>query len=253
MKPNQLTLKRLFKLQVMLALLAVLNSCGKSRSSRDSNNNVVDNNSNFNNPGRYNTPIYNNPTVDSGIQNQINQIKSQVRCETFSDGVNQYTGRRLTQMVTFSTQGYEQDGNSSTIDHVGQLNPGPIGASGNQELYVGVSVFGDLLFVTKYSSGFQAVGYTYTVSFCESEIQDYYTGMRMPVISDQSQVVQMTNDTQTILDASSYASTGQVDAANVTAYFQLNTSQYNYGNTAHSQYAGYGMSLPMVTTFFPLQ
>lgn len=251
MKTNQSTLKRLLKLQVLLVLLAVLNSCGKSSSSKD--NNVVDNNTNFNNPGRYNTPIYNNPNVDSGIQNQINQIKGQVGCATFSDGVNQYTGRRLTQMVTFSTQGYEQDGNSSTIDHMGQLNSGPIGASGTQELYVGVSVFGDLLFVTKYSSGFQAIGYTYTISFCESEIQDYYTGMRMPVISDQSQVVQMTNDSQTILDASSYASTGQVDAANVTAYFQLNTSQFNYNNTAHAQQLYGGNVLPMVTTFFPLQ
>jgi hypothetical protein len=252
MKTNQSMWKRLLKLQTLLILLAVLNSCGKSNSNKD-NTVVDDNGSNWNNPGRHNTPIYNNPNVNSGIQSQINQIKGQVGCATFSDGVNQYTGRRLNQMVTFSSQGHEQDGNSSTIDHIGPLNQGPIGASGNQELYVGVSVFGDLLFVTKYSQGFQATGYTYTISFCESEIQDYYSGMRMPVISDQSQVVQMTNDSQTILDASSYASTGQVDAANITAYFQLNSQQFNYGNTPHAQYAGYGMALPMVTTFFPLQ
>lgn len=249
MKTNKSILKRMLKLHLLLVLLAVFNSCGSSNSKEDEN--VVDNNTtNWNNPGRYNTPVYSNPNVNSTIQNQINQIRSQVGCVQGSDGVNMYTGRRLNQMVTFSAQSYEQDGNSSTIDHLGQLNPGPIGAQGTQELYVGVSVFGDLLFVTKYSSGFQAIGYTYTISFCEAEIQDQYFGSRLPVISDQNQIVQMTNDSQTVLDASTYASTGQVDRGDITAYFQLNTQQHNYGNTP---YAHSGNVLPMVTSFFPLQ
>lgn len=248
MKTNKSIMKRFFKLHLLLALVAILNSCGQSSSKKDGN--VVNDTSDWTNNGRYNTPIYSNPDVNSTIQNQINQIKSQVGCVQGSDGTNTYTGARLTQNVTFSTQGYEQDGNSSTIDFMGQLNPGPIGASGTQELYVGVSVFGDLLFVTKYASGFQAVGYTYTISFCESQVVDPYYGNSMPVISDQNQVVQMTNDSQTVLDASSYASTGQVDRADLTAYFQLNTNQYYYGNTS---YGSYGSTLPMVTTFFPLQ
>lgn len=248
MKTNSSILKRIFKLQVLLVLVAILNSCGQSSSKKDGN--VVNDSSTWTNTGRYNTPIYNNPDVNSGIQNQINQLKSQVGCVQGSDGTNQYTGRRLQQNVTFSAQGYEQDGNSSTIDLVGQLNPGPIGSSGSQELYVGVSVFGDLLFVTKYANGFQAMGYTYTISFCESQVVDPYYSISMPIISDQNQVVQMTNDSQTILDASSYAANGQVDRADLTAYFQLNTSQYNYGNTP---YGSSGNVLPMVTTFFPLQ
>lgn len=241
--------KQLFKLHLVLSLLVAFTSCGKSSSRK--NEVVEDNNNNWNNPGRYNTPIYQNPNVSNQIQQQINQVKGSVGCVQGSDGVSTYTGRRLNQMVTFSAQGYEQDGNSSTLDYIGALNPGPISNGGNAELYVGISVFGDLLFVTKYSSGFQVIGYNYTISFCESQIVSHYYGQQMslPAISDQNQVVQLTNDSQTVIDANSYTGMGMVDSADITAYFSVNTNQYNYQNTP---YGGYGNQLPFVTTFFPL-
>ena len=245
MKALKTLMRYIIKSHLILAMLFIVASCGSDSAS----DNVVEddsNSNNWNNPGRFNTPIYQNPNVPNNVQSTINQLKSSVGCVQGSDGVATYTGRRLNQNVTFSAQGGYGSANSTIVPYTGALQPGPIGNSGNTELFVGISVFGDLLFVTKYSQGTNVIGYNYTVSFCESQIN--YYNMQLPLISDQNQVVQLSNDSQTVLDFQGCQGTGMVDSADLTAYFQAN-GNYNYSGTP---YGGFGGTLPFVTTFFPL-
>lgn len=94
--------------------------------------------------------------VGSTIINQVNSIKANVACLN--------GGYRLTNDVSFYVQGGFAAGTNNIFGNFteGFLTNGTI-----NQLYVGVSIFRDLMFVTQVANGGQVVGYNVTLSFCE--------------------------------------------------------------------------------------
>ena len=88
------------------------------------------------------------------ILNQVKQLKENMKCEK---------GYRLSNDVSYFISGPE-------------YSPGKIGGNWQQgffsngtvsKLYVGVSAYKDLMFVTKVTEGSKVLGYNVTLSFCE--------------------------------------------------------------------------------------
>jgi hypothetical protein len=98
----------------------------------------------------------NNPVFSGGTQfvNNYNAIKNKVSC---------LSGRyRLNNDVTFFING----GSYSQSTIYGQFQAGQISTGSVSEMYVGVSAYRDLMFVTKVSNGGSLVGYNVTLSMC---------------------------------------------------------------------------------------
>ncbi len=93
--------------------------------------------------------------VGSTIINQVNSIKANVPC---------MTGYRLTNDVSFYVQGGYAAGTNTIY---GNFTEGFLTSGTVNQLYVGVSIYRDLMFVTQVSNGGQVVGYNVTLSFCE--------------------------------------------------------------------------------------
>lgn len=98
-----------------------------------------------------------NPYGNNGtIPTQVAAVKSQVAC---------LPGRnRLTNDVSFSLT------NTSFVTQTtigGSWQPGFMGNGTISDLFIGISAWGDILFVTKVSNGATVTGYNATMSFCE--------------------------------------------------------------------------------------
>lgn len=142
-------MKLRFKYSLHLTLIAgslLLNACGRK--------NTVNSN-----PGASGTsPFYTgNPQLSSNPQivNQVQSIRSTVACLPGKS--------RLANDVSFYINGGSLSG--TTIGgnwQSGFMNNGTI-----SNMYVGVSAFRDLMFLTKVTSGSQVIGYNVTLSFCE--------------------------------------------------------------------------------------
>lgn len=151
-----------------LALILILGvtSCGgdkKNKTSSSNNSSSVG----LNNSGTLSGTQYQDSTgYNSDQVNTINNIKSSVNC--------QY-GARLTQDVIFSLQGGAY--NTSTI--AGTWQPGSVGGTVSK-LYVGISAFNDLMFVSKLTNGNSVVGYTVRLSMCPQ-----YGGYNVPFIANE--------------------------------------------------------------------
>ncbi len=142
-------MKSQLKLSIKITLAAcllIIVSCGKK---------------NTTNSGTAGTsPFYSgNPALSSGsgstIIDQYSKIKASTAC---------LSGRnRLSNDVSFNITG--NLGGGATIG--GNWQPNFITNGSIGQLYVGVSAYRDLMFVTKVVSGAQVVGYNVTLSFCE--------------------------------------------------------------------------------------
>lgn len=143
---------KVYHTALALVLLLGITSCGgdkknKTSSSNSNSSTVLNNNGNLSGTQYTDNTGYNSDQVST-----INNIKSGVNC--------QY-GARLSQDVIFSLQGGAY--NSATI--AGSWQPGSIGGTVSK-LYVGISAFNDLMFVSKITNGNNVVGYTVRLSMC---------------------------------------------------------------------------------------
>ncbi|MDD4975078.1 MAG: hypothetical protein PHY93_12040 [Bacteriovorax sp.] len=135
-----------YSLQITLtACLLLLGSCGKK--------NTV----NSNPTGASGTsPFYvGNPALSSNpnIVNQVQAIRAGIAC---------LNGPRLANDVSFFINGGSISG--TTIG--GNWQPGFMNSGTISNLYVGVSLYRDIMFLTKVTNGSQVIGYNVTLSFC---------------------------------------------------------------------------------------
>lgn len=167
----------------------------------------------YSNNGPQNDRQYQAPSVDSGQGNQFQQIKSSFRCRQ---------GQRLSQDVTFSTQGYNHGGSRTTIS--GPFQPGPVNGKVSQ-IFVGVSAWNDVMIVSRVGSGSQVRGYNITLSMCS------YSGNGTPFIHDSRPLSNFQASNGIILDSDNHCNFGSVDAAKNTIMQSAQTTyQGDFGN-----------------------
>lgn len=191
---NQPT-KRLFLNKVghkaLLALsLIALASCGQK-------DNKVSGNvgGGYNNSGPQSGTQYNTPNLGSGNANQFQQIKASFPCRQ---------GQRLQQDVTFHTQGFNHGGSRTNV--IGPYQPGPIGGTVSQ-IYVGVSVWNDIMMVSRVGSGSQVQGYNVTLSMCS------YQANGVPLIDNSRPLTNFQSQSAIIIDSDVHCGFGSVDSA----------------------------------------
>ena len=148
------------------------------------------------------SPYYTgNPALGANPQilNQVNSIKANVAC---------YNGYRLAKDYSFYVQGSFNGSSRTTIG--GQFVPGYLTSGTLSQLYVGVSTFRDLMFVTKVTNGSQVIGYNVTLSFCEmkSAYQNFPS-----IISNETELTNFFAQNGIILDSDVHCGYGVVDLA----------------------------------------
>ena len=149
------------------------------------------------------------------VVSQVQNIKAATTCLPPST--------RLQTDVTFNVSGNFPNG--STIGGNWQLGVLP---GENTALFVGVSAWRDLMFVTKVTSGTQVVGYNVTLSFCSVANP---AGAQFPLlVSNDRQLVNFMAPQGIVLDVNTYCGIGVVDAAyNTVITSQVPPSnQYSY-------------------------
>jgi hypothetical protein len=97
------------------------------------------------------------------VVNQVNSIKSNVAC---------LNGYRLANDANF----YINSGAVAQNRIAGNFMPGFLTNGTNTQVWVGVSVFRDVMFVSKVTNGSQVVGYNVSISFCEMK-NTYYPNL----------------------------------------------------------------------------
>lgn len=145
-------MKSRFKHSLNLLLVAsalMLTACGKKENKVNSSGVAGSS------PFYSGNPAFNG-TGGSTIINQVNSIKSNVTCLNGS--------YRLTNDVSFYVQGGYANGTNTIY---GNFTEGFLTSGTINQLYVGVSIYRDLMFVTQVTNGGQIVGYNVTLSFCE--------------------------------------------------------------------------------------
>jgi hypothetical protein len=184
----------------------MLGSCGKKENKVNSANPVNG------------VPVGSNPFDNAlgGTPNflaQVQSLRSSVTC---------LSGRtRLATDVSF----YVSGGAISGTKIGGQWQPGFMNNGTISNLYIGVSAFRDLMFVTKVTNGGQVVGYNVTLSFCE--VPNAYPNFP-PLVSNDRVLSNFQAPSGIILDNDTYCGYGVVDAAFQTSIISQRslTNQY---------------------------
>lgn len=146
------------------------------------------------------SPYYSgNPAISGTIINQVQSIKANVACAN---------GYRLGTDYSFYVQGNFPVNGGTAIR--GQWVPGYLNQGTISHLYVGVSVFRDLMFVTKVTNGSQLVGYNVTLSFCE--MKSAYPNFPS-IISNETQLTNFQAPNGIVLDTDPHCGYGVVDYA----------------------------------------
>jgi hypothetical protein len=128
-----------------ITCLLLLGSCGKKENTVNSSSGLGISST---------SPIFSSPS-GSSIYGQYQSVRSTVAC---------LPGRnRLATDVSFYVNGGSVSG--TTIG--GNWIPGVLPGGTATAMYVGVSAFRDLMFLTKVTNGSQVVGYNVILSFCE--------------------------------------------------------------------------------------
>ena len=170
----------------LIACLVLLGSCGKT--------NTVNSNA-----GSGSSPFYTgNSAVSSSIVSQVQSMKSSVTC---LNGNN-----RLSNDVSFYINGGSING--TTIG--GNWQGGFMSQGSISNLYVGVSAYRDLMFVTKVTNGGQVIGYNVTLSFCG--MPNAYPNYPA-LISNDRPLVNFQAPSGIVLDTNTYCGYGVIDAA----------------------------------------
>ncbi len=163
----KLPLKATYKITA-LACLLLLGACGKKTNSVNSGAVPAVGSSPYNT----NSPL---STLNPQIATQVQNIKSSVACL--------YGRTRLINDTSFYVSGGAMSG--TTIGGGQQVWQQGFMANGTiSDLYVGVSAWRDLMFLTKVTNGGQVVGYNVTLSFCE--VPNYYANYPALVSNDRA-------------------------------------------------------------------
>ncbi|MDO9183111.1 MAG: hypothetical protein Q7U04_11920, partial [Bacteriovorax sp.] len=92
----------------------------------------------------------------------------------------------------------------------GNWQPGFMSNGTISNLYVGVSYYRDLMFVTKVTNGGQVIGYNATLSFCD--VPNAYPNFP-PLVSNDRALVNFQAPSGIVLDVNTYCGYGVIDAA----------------------------------------
>lgn len=166
-----------------------------------------------------------NSSVGSSSVNQYQSIKSQVPCTS---------GTRLMNDVNFYATSGSFTGSKLLVNGwtKGFFTGGTI-----NKMWVGVSVFKDLMFVTQVvNQNNQVVGFNVTLSFCE--VKNTYQGLPS-VVSDARELTNFQTPNGIVLDSDTYCGYNMVDAA-------VNTYIVSLADQSNSYYT---QNAPIVTTF----
>jgi hypothetical protein len=177
---------------IVLITMALLSGCGKPANKINS--------SNLSGSGLFytgNSAFNANPA----IVNHVLNIKNGVACQT--------PNTRLANDTTFFVSGNFPNGTTIQGNFQQGILPGD-----NSELHVGVSAWGDLMFVTKVTNGSQVLGFNVTLSFCT--IPNYYPNYPL-LVSNTTQLVNFMAPQGIVLDMNTYCGYGVIDAAFNTA------------------------------------
>lgn len=180
--------KNSFNIGLMMGTLLLGAACGKKENK-------------VNIPATSSTSPYyvGNSAVSATIVNQVNSIKANVAC---------YNGYRLANDISFYVN--TSNGSSSRTTIGGQFIQGYLTTGSAAQLYVGVSTFRDLMFVTKVTNGSQVLGYNVTLSFCEmkSAYQNFPS-----IISNETSLTNFLAPSGIVLDSDTHCGYGVVDWA----------------------------------------
>lgn len=175
----------------LAACLILLASCGKG------DKNKVNTNAYTTSPISTNNPIFSG-SGGSTIVSQYNSIRGSVSC---------LAGRtRLTTDVSF----YINGGSISGTTIGGNWQPGFMTSGTVTNMYVGVSAYRDLMFVTKVTNGSQVIGYNVTLSFCD--VPNAYPNYPALVSNDRA-LIRFQAPNGIVLDTNTYCGYGVIDAA----------------------------------------
>lgn len=171
-----------------MACLLLLGSCGKKENK-------------INSGASGTSPFYaGNPALSSSPQivSQVQSVRSSVSC---------LSGRsRLNNDVSF----YINGGSISGTRIGGNWQPGFMNQGTISNLYVGVSAYRDLMFVTKVTNGGQVIGYNVTLSSCD--VPNAYPNYPALVSNDRA-LINFQAPNGIILDVNTYCGYGVVDFA----------------------------------------
>ena len=161
------------------------------------------------------SPFYSgNPALQSSvgttIVNQVQSIKNNVAC---------LNGYRLTNDVSF----YINGGYLTSTKIGGNWQTGFLTNGTVSKLWVGVSAYRDLMFVTQVSNGAQVIGFNVTLSFCE--LKNTYSSLPS-IISNERALKNFQAPYGIILDSNTYCGYSVVDLAQYTYI----TSERNLSN-----------------------
>lgn len=199
-------MKSRLKYSLNLCLVAsalLLTACGKKE-------NKVNSSISGSSPFYTGNPALNTST-GSTIVNQVQSIKANVRC---TQG-----GYRLTNDASFYVQGGVVGSNRIG----GYWQPGFLTNGSVNKLWIGVSAFGDVMFVTQVVNGSQVVGFNVTLSFCE--MKNSMPGYPS-VISNERALKNFLAPNGIVVDSNTYCGYSVVDAAIMTYI----TSERNLSN-----------------------
>lgn len=179
-------------LQITLAAsLLLLASCGKKNTVNSNNVGTASGSS----------PFYvGNPALSANpnIINQVQAVRSSVTC---------LSGRnRLANDISF----FVNSGSITGTTIGGNWQAGFLQTGTISNMYVGVSAYRDIMFVTKVVNGGQVLGYNVTLSFCE--VPNAYPNYPALVSNDRA-LVNFQAPKGIVLDTNTYCGYGVVDAA----------------------------------------
>ncbi len=145
-----------------------------------------------------------NPALQSAagstIINQVNSIKGNVSC---------MNGYRLSNDVNFFVNG----GYISGTKIGGNWQSGFLTNGTISKMWVGVSAYRDIMFVTQVSNGAQVVGFNVSISFCE--LKNSYPSLPS-IISNERALTRFAAPYGIILDSNTYCGYSVVDLAQYT-------------------------------------
>lgn len=167
------------------------------------------------------TPFSTSNPVFSGtngatIVNQVQSIKQNVGCLN--------GGYRLTNDVSF----YINGGYISGTKIGGNWASGFLSTGTVSKLWVGVSAYRDLMFVTQIASGSKVLGFNVTLSFCE--LKNAYSGLPS-IISNERALDTFTAPYGIILDSNTYCGYNVVDLAQYTTIISRRNPSNPYSST----------------------
>ena len=183
-------MKLLLKNSLTLSLIAcslVMSSCGKK-------DNKVNSNPATNASGT--SPFYSGGS-GANYTAQVQSIKSNVSC---------LNGYRLTNDVSFFVNG----GFVAANKIGGQFQTGYIPNGTISKMWVGVSLYRDIMFVTQVTNGSQVIGFNVTLSFCELKSNP---ATYPSIISNERVLKNFQAPYGIILDSNTYCGYSVVDLA----------------------------------------